>query len=823
MQASAAPLPHNTQSRPVSRPALLGLALLSAASLAFELNLARLFSTAQFYHFAFMVVSIALLGFGASGTLLAVIPLHRRPLSARRLAWLGFGSGAGMLGAYLFTNWLPFDSFSIAWDRRQALLLVLHYLALALPFFCAGLATGVLLEFDPAAAGRTYAANLLGSAIGCLAALGAPAWLGGEGTVLACAACCGLAGWFFPAGEDLAPGVNREQRLARLGSASLLLLALLDGGRRISGLGGLPWTALKISPYKSFSYTIQAPEARLIAQQWNAYSRVDLVSSPSIHSLPGLSYRNPYPAPLMDGVLVDGDDLSPLINPQADLRFTGQLPAAAAYGLRPGARALILEPRAGLDILTALAQGASRVTAVEPNALIRQAAGRIYTRPEVETVGESGRSFLRGAAQDYDVIVVSLISAYHPVRSGAYSLAEDYRYTVEAFQDALKRLAPGGLLLATRWLQTPPSEELRLLALAVEAAERQGFDPQASLFAFRGYNTLTVLLKRGAFTAEELAWLRAFCAGRAFDLVTAPDLQPEETNRYNILPQPVYAAQAARLLPVETRRDYYANYPYQVDPPTDDRPFFGHYFKWAQAGEVLTELGRTWQPFGGAGYFVMLAVLLLALGGAAGLIGIPALAARRQASAVHPAGSASALAYFVLIGAAYMLVEIPLMQRLILFLGQPAYAFAVALFSLLLFSGLGSRFSLRLSLEAALLALAGGLFLLPWLLPWVLDQALGMGLLLRLGLAILLLAPLGFLMGAPFPAGLRRLAQASRGAAPVGWVWAANGAASVVASVLAALLALSWGFSWVLRLGALAYLGAWLALKAPPRFPRLRR
>jgi hypothetical protein len=805
-----------------------GLGLLSAATLAFEITLTRLFSVAQFYHFAFMIVSIALLGFGASGTALAIFPTLGRKDPQKSLAILACATGLSILGAYLLSNGLPFDSFSIAWDRRQVAILILDYFALATPFFFSGMAVGLLLAIFPRSPGQIYSANLLGSAVGCLIALAAPSRLGGEGTVVLSSGLAALGG-IACLGRRHPRTSHSIVRQALAGSLAFLLLAIatLDLGLRLVGRPGLPGLEVKISPYKSLSYALQQPGAEVTFRRWNAFSRIDVVHSTSIHSVPGLSYRYLQPLPLTDGLLVDGDDLSPILPSGTDNAFMDYLPSAVAYHLRPAANALVLEPRGGLDILSALELGALQVTAVEANPLIVESAGYAYQDPRVEVLLESERSTLRRSADQFDIIVFPLTSSYHPIHSGAYSLAEDYRYTVESFQESLSHLRPDGLLVVTRWLQDPPSEDLRTFALAVTALERNGDDPRAQVAAFRGYNTLTILVRNGAFLPEELQAIRAFASKRAFDLVYAPDIREEETNRYNILPDSIYYRAFTGLLNASPRQDFFAAYPYDVTPPTDDHPFFGHFFKWSQAGQILAELGSTWQPFGGAGYFILLSVLLLATILSVALILLP-LAFRKSAKTNRAEIKTllPPLLYFVMIGLAYLLVEIPLIQRFILYLGQPAYAMATVLFSLLLFSALGSSLSRRLNHPLALGGLTVLLLVIPLLLPVLFEWTLGLAFPVRLVISMAVLAPVGFLMGVPFPAGIRWMREGpghtrteaptekNAGSIQIPWIWAANGASSVIASILAALLALSFGFTWVLRLGALCYAGAWLTVMA---------
>jgi len=427
---------HSTGASP--RALSLTLFLLSAAALAFEIDLTRLFSVAQFYHFAFMIVSIALLGFGASGTALAVLRALRRGDPGSRLSTLGLAAGLSTLVAYLLTNWLPFDSFSIAWDRRQIWILLLHYVLLAAPFFFNGLALGYLLTRSPERAGQTYAANLFGSAAGCLIALALPAYVGAEGIVTIAVA--------LAASAAIIPLIRTRVRYKAglIAAVALLALASVDVGLRLAGADGLAPLALRISPYKSLSYALQAPDSRVVRSSWNAFSRVDVLRSTSIHSVPGLSYRYLEPPPAWDALFVDGDNLSPIAETSVNAALIDHLPDAAAFHLRPSGDALILEPRGGLGLLTAMGLSSRRVAAVEVNPLVVDLIP-LYADSRIDVSVESDRSYLRRNGDQYDIIVMSLTDSFHPVRSGAYSLAEDYRYTVESFHDAAARLRPGGL------------------------------------------------------------------------------------------------------------------------------------------------------------------------------------------------------------------------------------------------------------------------------------------------------------------------------------------------------------------------------------------
>lgn len=802
-----------------------GLLLLSAASLAFEVTLTRLFSVAQFYHFAFMVVSLALLGYGASGTFLALRQRSGQALRQhlkegeplRTLTRLSWGFALAASGSYALTLFVPFDSFRVARDWRQVGVLLLHYVALATPFFCSGTAVGLLLAAWPGKANRVYAANLIGSALGCVIAVTAPSLVGGEGTVIISTALGLLAVLVF---QIRASNIKRAL-------PTLLLIPLLTVG----AFHTPPFLQVRLSPYKSLSYALLYPDAELIFQRWNGFSRVDVVRSQSIRGLPGSGFRCQAQPPPQLGLTVDGDDLNYISHVEPGflkLPFADCLLTALPYRLRSSARALVLEPRGGFDVLTALAEGAAEVTAVEPNPLIVEAvreqgawAGDLYDDPRVKVVLERGRTYARRAQQNrYDVVALSLNTPQHTVASGAYSLNENYRYTVEAFVDYLARLDEDGLLMVTRWLQTPPSESIRAFALTVEAVERSGGDPQASLVALRSYRQMLIMARRGPFTTEELEAIRAFADERAFDLVYAPDIRPQEVNRHNVLPEPDYYRACLELLEAKGRAAWYRAYPFDIEPPTDDRPFFGHFFKWEQAPTVLRMAGHTWQPFGGAGYFVPLALLVLALAAAGVLILLPLAGLKRRGRSSPSSNQlrGGTLVYFTLLGLGYLCVEIPLLQRFILFLGHPAYAMAVVLFAILLFSGVGSMLSKRVSLRLALIllpALVGGYALG---LPQLFGATLALPLWGRLLISVAALAPPGLLMGVGLPKGMALLERRAPELIP--WAWGVNGAASVVASILAALLALSFGLTVVLALGAVCYVGAWItavrSLLPPP-------
>ncbi len=767
----------------------------SAAGLAFEIALTRVFAVTQFYHFAFLTVSVALLGFGASGSALAADPQRGRG-GAQRWATLATMQGVTTVAAYALVNHLPFDSFAIAWDRRQLFYLTVYYLVLAVPFFFGGAVVGAMLQdagrFSGVASNRVYGASLAGAGFGCLMAVVVLESLGGESTILAAAALALLGAALLRPAPRLRPA-----------TVAPVLAAMVCGAAAVAVPGPLQ---MQLSPYKDLSGALRHPSASIVATSWDGGTRIDHVASEGIRSLPGLSLAYTGPPPPQDGISFDGDDLSavPLVKAD-DAEFADSMMMAAPYLLRPGATTLVLEPRGGLDVLVALASGAERVTAVEPYgdaiAAVRRRSGNLYDDGRVEVVEAEGRTFVERTEQRFAVVSLALTTPYRPVASGAYSLGEDYRMTAEAFAAYLDVLAPKGILATMRWAQTPPSEETRLVATAAAAVRMHGGDPMQSIVALRSYRNAVVLVQPDGFSNGDLEALHDFAERQRLDVIAAPDVTADEVNRFNTVPDERYSSLAAQIL-TDDPSGVYAAYEFAIAPVTDDRPFFGHYFTWAQAGDVLDALGHTWQPFGGAGYFVLVALLVLAVLAAAALILAPLALHRREARAGAPIRWWT-VAYFGLLGLAFLFVEIPLLQRYILLIGRPATAFAVVLFSLLVASGIGSLLSTRIPWRLAgsaltVLALAAPVAV-TWLTPAILQLSDGW----RIAVGIVLLAPLGLLMGTMFPRGVAHLETQ----APhlVAWAWGINGTLSVIAAVGAALLALSFGFTAVIVIGATCY------------------
>jgi len=367
---------------------------------------------------------------------------------------------------------------------------------------------------------------------------------------------------------------------------------------------------------------------------------------------------------------------------------------------------------------------------------------------------------------------------------------------VEAFAAMLERLSPRGVLCVTRWARTPPRDALRVLTTLAEALRRQGLDPPRHLAMIRSWATVTILAGRAPIDPAQTDAIRAFCRQRGFDLCHLPDLAACEVNRYHVLQEPDYYRFTKSLLGPGRER-FLADYAFDLIPPTDDRPYFFNFLRLRYLPAIKEQLGGLSPAYLELGTLMLLAALGQTVLLAAILIVLPLVP--RAPTLREAEGKAAALAYFILLGAGFMFLEMGFLQRLILYLGHPIYSAAAVISSFLVFAGLGSRISQRwqacprriiarasgLIVILALAALAGVHLWLPATQAWPTVA--------RFAVAALLMGPLAFVMGQMFPSGLRALAGASPAIVP--WAWAVNGFSSVAATISAPLLAMKWGFS----------------------------
>ncbi len=791
MAETASPLTDPTPS--TSAGPLVGVACISAALLMTELALTRIFSVTMYYHFAFLAISIALFGLGASGV---YVYLARAPLGrispARLLAWHAL---AYALVTTLSLALLVRLRVGLNYSLENLLLMLAIYGLAALPFFTGGAVISLAISRLAGRINSVYAADLLGASAGCLLLLPLLDRVGAPGVVLATAALGAVAAWAF------APAALRARVLPL---AVLLVVA--------------PWVA-HASGLVSFDVTATKGHAgdTVLFSKWNSFSRIAVYDRRHGDWSLSATYAGPMPdSRFMD---IDSAASTPIIRFSGDLASVAYLKAeltALAYHLaQPGFTALVIGPGGGRDLLSALVFGASRVDGVEINPIIAnevmrdrflEYSGRVYTRPDVRIAVEDGRSFVRRSPERYDVIQASLVDTWAATAAGAYTLTENSLYTVEAFDDYLEHLADRGFLTITRWAL----DGVRLVSLAQEACARRGWNAADRLAVVQHGKVATFILKKSPFTAADVQLLQKVCDELKFTVLYAPGLPPPQRLAPTGAGQWEAAADApndyARLILAPDRQAFYASYPLDITPTTDDRPFFFHTTK--VKDQVGVAFGKTMLFGNGLSALMTLMAISTALV-LLFIVGPMALSGRSLLGTEWPWW----LAYFGLLGAAFMLVEVALLQRFVLLLGHPVYSLAVTLFSLLLGTGTGSFLSRRIAESRVRRRLVAALFGITLLglaaivaLPPVIRAAVGAPLGVRIALAVAMLFPAGILMGVPLPAGVRLLARRQSDLLP--WAWAMNGALSVLGATLAVFIAMNWGFSVTLLAGGLVYASA---------------
>ena len=761
-----------------------------------------------------MVISGAMLGFGASGTAIA---LSSRWVKAREHGLLCGAAAlfaASLTGCHALAQQIPFETFQLASQPGQIRYLLLIYLVCAVPFFLMSSCIALAFLLEPRRVAVVYGMNMIGSGAGALGVVALmfsvhPAHLPHVLTIPA-----GLAFVLIMSG-------GRHSVLTTLVIAAALFM-------QTRALWDVP---IRMSEYKGLSYALHLPDAEIVAEECSPASVVTAVRSKLIRETPGqvsysYSMEKQGPLPEQIGLYFDGGAVSPAPRFEADVQpfaYLDYVTSALTYRLVERPRVLVIGAGGGTDLLGALWHGAVHVTAVEVDPCVISMIQRrpdvfgskVYDRSDVTPIVAEGRGFLASREDLYDVIHIGLLDSFNTSAAGVMALNESYLYTREAVESYLGKLTPGGVLSITRWLKTPPRDGLKLFATAVEASESAGIEePSAHLAMIRSWNTGTLIVSRSPLTSDQIGAIRDFCRERQFDLCYYPGIAEEETNRFTILDEPQYYRFAHAVLFGDRGRAYREAL-FNVRPATDSSPYYFHFFKWSSWPILVTQLRAGATSFAEWGYLILIACLVQSLIAGGVLVLAPVLFQRKGAG---PRGARLwSFTTFTGLGLAYICLEIAFMQRFMLFLAYPTYAVSVVLTAFLIFSGLGSLATGRSRVRAGNAALAAttGIALLAVLylmtLGWVFRWAAGWPDVAKILLCIGLLAPPAFCMGVPFPMGLRLVSQRSPELVP--WVWAVNGCASVVGASLATLVAIHLGFNVLVVAVAATYVLTAAALR----------
>ncbi|MDQ2776473.1 MAG: hypothetical protein M3Y57_16390 [Acidobacteriota bacterium] len=760
-----------------------GVAATSLATLLLELALTRVFSVIYYYHFAFLAISIALFGLGAGGVLSYVVASLRGSLFNK----LGMLAAANAVAIVLCLCFLLNQT-----GEMTTLDLMTAYFVAAIPFLFSGTILSLVVAETIQRVDRVYFFDLIGAAAGCAVLVALLDWIGGPNTIIVAAVLFAVSAaiWFH---------LGRATR----GRVLCVVLGLLL-------VGLITWNA------KSPVIDVKYAKGQRIANEefvaWNSFSRIALKQEGNMKSIV-------IDADAATGVAdFDFNHLSH--KDRFDLTYAGP---GFPYILRPAAKTLVIGPGGGWDVSRALASGSKDVTGVEINPIIAQTimrkrfpqySNRLYFRPEVKIVIEDGRSFVRRSNDRYQVLQATLVDTWASTAAGAFALSENNLYTTNAFLDYLKHLTDDGVMAFTRWGFAPPRESLRVVSLADSALKQLGQnDPARNVMVVREHLQQlkqwgaqdTILVSRTPFTSSDIARIQQATKIAGMELVYFPGTTLKTAFR--------------DLLLAPDLNRFYDSYVFDVRPVSDDRPFFFYtvqprdlwqYF-WHASHATADYKVNSALPllFGLVAISIVATLIILAL---------PPLILRSRLP--RAPGSIRALLFFLFIGAGYILIQVALIQKFVLFLGHPTYALTVIIFSMLISSGAGSWTSKHLirgeikRLSRVLMIIAAAIVVLSAVLTPIVESGVALPFAVRVLCAVALISPVGFAMGMPFPTGLSMLEKIMP--ASVRWAWAINAASSVMGSAMAMFLAIYLGLQMTLVIGGIFYVAAWLSAANSP-------
>ena len=776
---------------------LLPLALLSAAIISFQLALIQIISNVQWHHFAYMVISMALLGFGAAGTVLAILREKIVTNSDTLLPFLMISTGITMSLVVDFSQmpFLRFDSYLLFAEYAHIGRLVFTYLLFFIPFFLAALVIGVVFVMHVNEISKVYFSNLLGSGIGSFVAV--------------------ILIWFFPPNQVPACVAI----LPVLGA--LLILPkkkrVLHIGFALAGVAVIVWKLIEpprliLSEYKDLSKTLLLPDAKIISERTSPYGVVQMVSSPALRYAPGLSLTARQTAQIKMAAFVNGDWFGAVtdwkrIDSFMVLDYTT---SALPYTMATRSRVLILQSGTGVDVAHALSRDATNVVAVESNPVIvdllrnrfLKETDSLFLRSGVLVHNVDPRMFLSQTDLHYDLITLPIIGTFGG-SSGLAAMQEQFILTKEAFKEMWLRLNPGGVISVSSWMDYPVRNPLKILATMVEVLEDAGITtPADHIAAIRSWGTITFVMARTKLKADQIQNIQEFCDEMMFDAVILPQLKNDDRTQYNQFQDNRFFDHVDKIM-APGNDSFYADYDFNIQPATDNKPYFSQYIKWSSLKRLSDFFGSRSIPFFEIGYLIVILTLIQITILSVILIMLPLVKFRWSGKS-----KSSIIAYFSGIGLGYMFVEIVFIQRFILYFGNPVYATSVVIMSLLICSGIGSYHSNffmkhRNGVLMMLAFIVSILFIYSFSLTAVLQQTVNLDLLTKCLIVFLIVAPLAFCMGIPFPAGMSYVSRREPKAVP--WAWGINGSVSVISTALATVVSVEMGFIWVMLFAALAY------------------
>lgn len=768
-----------------------GIFFISFSMLMLEATLTRLFSAVLWYHFAFLIISLALLGIGISSICIYAFPKKflKESLQKQLTLFSIFFSISIFIMLLVLLN--AGREVNISWSH---LILVLGITTL--PFFFGGICISLALFHLARQISKLYFYDLIGGSLACILAMPFLNLLGAVTAILAMSLSAIISSFCFhlASGEKLETAQINERVLFKKGTSFILMFFL------IFFLGLIIYNIRYQTIDIKFSKGIA--EAGAMYKKWNSISRVTVFPYNGNEVFAwGLSPN--YKGPFVDrlDMYIDGSAYTPITRFDGDfekIEFVKHAITSPAYYLKDAPKVLVVGSGGGIDVLTALAFNSRSVTGVEINSTIvdvvknkfNEFAGNLYDNPRVKIIINDARSYLKKSDETYDIIQSSLVDTWAASSANAYALSENNLYTVEAFVDYLQHLENDGVLTITRWADTPPGASLRIVSLGLAALERLNINyPEKHFVIIREYSLTTVILKKTPFIKREIEKLEEISKNLNFDIVYAPSGPQNEI--------------FAELINSKNPKQFWRTYPFDVSPPTDNKPFF---FQTSKIKSFINSFkGPMTNPVSIlTRLFLVLSITVILF------IFVPLFFSQEKISMARSRLKIKNVLYFACLGAGFMFIEISFLQKFTIFLGLPSLTFSVVLFSLLFFCGAGSFFTnkfkeegLKFNLRIIVLFLIFLLGLIIIFLPVLFDKFIIYQTPYKIIFTIFFLMPLGFLMGMPLPMGIKLIKMGGQKIIP--WAWGVNCAASVLGSVLSVISLMIFGFNITLIAGCSLY------------------
>ncbi|KTD22102.1 Predicted spermidine synthase with an N-terminal membrane domain [Legionella lansingensis] len=768
----------------------LAVFLISFSTLLLEITLTKILSVTLWYHFSFLVISLAMFGIGFGGLLVYFLKEHFQCNISANLCALSLAMAISIpLNLHTTLSYSLPNSLSII----EILRMLWVYLICTAPFVLSSMIFSILFLNWTEKASLIYGADLQGAAIGCFGCIILISYFSGPQVILISSLTCILAAILFDFSQ------------MRVLSLLLLLCIIL-----LLAFGN---SLFKVTQTKKYSEKIFPP----IFEKWSPLARITVY--------PQIFFRGEGDEPFGWGmssvykpttrfkqlwIEQDASAGTPIVPFDGDYSKVDYLKydiTALPYYLKKNAKVFILGTGGGRDVLTALLFGNKDITGVDIHPIIvdlvknRFAAfsGHIFNLNHVKIVVAEGRSFLENTKQHFDLIQIPLIDSWAATVSGAFAMTENSLYTLEAFVTYLQHLTANGILSLTRFYYIPDTQTIKVAILARVALERLGVSsPEKHIIAIRNTTKMgdhavaTILVKRSPFSSEELKQIKQIAKKLVFPILYLPNNQHNEPSFQTAL--------TTKNLHQFLQQSYF-----DLRPNSDDRPFFFQMMYFSKITDLFKMRDITGQYINFFGVGVLFWLLILSGVFILLFYFAPLLLSQRKHTI-----SLSWGVYFILLGLGFMLLEIPFIQQGAIYLGSPIYGLSVSLFSLLFFGGIGSIFSTRYQhrqlmklLFVSLSVVAVMAFLFPLGFYLLREYTYEASWVIKCLAFVLLLCPTALAMGVALPSGLR-LAQ-QKFASNIPWFWALNGAASVLGSIIAMALAIAYGYSVTLILGAIAY------------------